>query len=263
MKKMGIGLIGLLFSINVMAQCTKKTDKEFLAIYNNPPYDVAKLEKLSKSCNNAPVEMLLHFAKGEAHLRKGEVEFAYEEYRKARYKYGDISGNQIAMYQSLAEILEEKIEKYAPKTADEITRSMREYRGADLTIEYKIEELPLNFQSDSADIKEGVNLKQAKEIYKVLSSSKYRGKKIRIIGYTDTSGESNHNFELSEKRAISLANYLKRRGVTNEIASSGQGESKPICTKGEPVSKKNYEFECSIKEDKYRSRRVEITIGDN
>ena len=150
-----------------------------------------------------------------------------------------------------------------------ITRSIKNInskgisRGAYLSMEYKIEDLPLNFQSKSFEIREGVNQIQAEEIYKVLSSQKYKGKTIRIIGYTDTTGNPSYNEKLSISRAKSLAKYLKKKGLTNNIEYDGKGESKPICIKGKIISQKNYQFKCSIKEDKYRSRRVNITIGDN
>ena len=263
MKKVGMILIILFFNMNVMAECTTEINKEFLSIQNNPPYNVNRLESIYNACPEAPIEMLLHLAKGDAFERNGEVEFALGEYKKARSKYAEIDDSQISMYNNFLDVLEEKIEKYSPTRANVIERSMTmNSRGAGLTTEYKIEDLPLNFQSDSHEIKKGVNLTQAEEIYKVLSSKKYRGKSIRIMGYTDTSGEPSHNEKLSENRANSLAKYLKRKGLTNKIKYDGKGESKPICAKGEIVRQKNSNFKCSIKEDKYRSRRVDITIGD-
>lgn len=267
MKRVEIGLISLFFSVNVMAQCTDKTNKEFLSIYSNPPYEISKLETIYKSCKEAPVKMLLHLAKGDAFLKDGEVEYAFKEYSDARREYVKIKDEYIEYYKNIGEELEKKKKRYSYKTADEITRSMTtrsmtKSRGAELTTEYLIENLPLNFKSNSFEIKEGVNLKQALEIYKVLKSKKYRGKSIRIIGYTDTSGRSSHNLNLSENRAKSLIKYLKSKGLKNKFIYDGKSESKPICIEGKIISKENYEYECSIKEDKYRSRRVNITIGD-
>ena len=266
MKKIEIGLVGLLFSMNVMAECPSDINKEFLSIYNHPPYDIAKIEAIYNSCKVSPFEMLLYVAKGEKYLRNGEVENASLEYAYAHSKYIEIDDDEIAKYKGVLEDLEEKIEKYTPKTAGKIRgmidKTTNNSRGAGLTTEYTIEKLPLNFQSSFFEIKKGVNMIQAEEIYKVLSSKEYKGKKIRIIGYTDTSGKPDNNKVLSEQRAKALANYLKNRGLTNKIVHSGKGESKPICTEGKIVPQKNYQFKCSIKEDKYRSRRVNITIGD-
>ena len=265
MKKIEIGLVALLFSMNVMAQCTSEINKEFLSIYNNPPYDIDKLETMAKTCQEAPVQMLFHLAKGDVYLLNGEVEYASKEYKQARYQYKNINDSQIEMYRGILEILEKKIERYSPKIADVVTRSLVTRsisRGADLITEYKIEDLPLNFQSNSSEIKKGVNKEQVLEIYKVLSSEKYKRKIIYIMGFTDTSGAESHNRRLSVSRANSLANYLRKKGLTNDIISEGKGESRPICSQGEIVPKKNNEYKCSIKEDKYRSRRVDITIGD-
>ena len=208
--------------------------------------------------------MLLHLAKGDAFEDKNETEYAFHEYAKALSAYGEIVVSKSYIYQHQADYLEKKKKRYAPKTAEAMTRGTIEKvinRGAGLTTQYSIENIPLNFQSDSSKIKKGVNIEQAEEIYKVLSSKKYLKKKIYIMGFTDTSGKYEHNKNLSESRAEALKTYLKDKGLKNDIHAQGIGENKPICAEGKIIHK-GYEYGCSIKEDKHKSRRVTITIGD-
>ena len=54
---------------------------------------------------------------------------------------------------------------------------------------------------------------------------------INVIGFTDSTGSFEHNQELSERRAKSVAQYLSGRGVVrNRIQSNGRGERDPIAS---------------------------------
>ena len=259
-------LLLVFFSGTAMAQCSEELDKEFALTIENSPYDVDRLEKIYKSCQEAPVEMLLHTAKGDRYEANGKMEYAYTEYEKALYAYGNINVSESKPYRGLAKHLKKLKKQYAPKTAKEITRGTIEetiYRGGKMVTEFRIEDLPLNFQSNSSVVDVvGVNHEQVEAIYEALLDKKYNGKVIKIIGFTDTSASASYNQGLSTQRAKALETYLKNKGLKNYISSQGVGESQPICTEGEIVRKKNYEYECSKKENKYRSRRVTISIRD-
>ena len=262
MKKLKIILFLILFTGSAMAQCSKKIDREFIFSFNHPPYDVERLEKIYETCQKPYIKMLIYSAKGDRFEANGEVEFAYYKYIKARSIYAEIQG--VKLYKNWFLLLNKKIKKYAPKTANEITHGAVEKivsRGGKMISEYSIENLPLNFRSDSSvvDVK-GVNHEQVEAIYEALLDKKYKGKVIKIKGFTDTTGSALHNLGLSERRAEALKTYLKSRGLKNYISSQGQGESQPICIEGVLVRKKNHECVCSQKEDKYRSRRVTISI---
>jgi len=261
LKKINIPLLLILFSVYSVAECSTSSERDFISTFEKNPRDINKLEQIYRSCPSAPRKMFLHFAKGDAFEAKNETEYAFHEYAKALSAYGEINvSNNI--YQNQADYLEEQKKKYAPKTAEAMRSGITEKvikRGAGLATEYSIENIPLNFLSDSFEIKKGVNLEQAEEIYTVLSSKKYLKKKIYIMGFTDTSGTPKHNQKLSRNRAEALKTYLQNKGLKNDIHAQGIGEIKPICAKGEIIHK-GYEYSCSIKEDKYKSRRVIITI---
>jgi OOP family OmpA-OmpF porin len=70
---------------------------------------------------------------------------------------------------------------------------------------------------------------------KVATSLKARDdiKSIQVIGHTDSTGASDYNQSLSEKRAMAVADYLKSQGVAAGLLSSkGMGESQPIGDNG-------------------------------
>jgi len=53
--------------------------------------------------------------------------------------------------------------------------------------------------------------------------------RIRIVGHTDNEGSEERNQQLSEQRAVAVANYLMELGIqSNRIETEGRGESEPI-----------------------------------
>lgn len=78
------------------------------------------------------------------------------------------------------------------------------------------------------------------------------GRKISVEGHTDNeqikvSGWKS-NQELSEARAVSVAGFLKKQGVTSSLLSTkGYGETRPIASNATP-------------EGRQKNRRVEIVI---
>lgn len=59
--------------------------------------------------------------------------------------------------------------------------------------------------------------------------NKYPDTDLTIQGHTDSTGPEAYNQTLSEKRALSVANYLKLQGVTAErLTSIGFGETQPV-----------------------------------
>lgn len=71
---------------------------------------------------------------------------------------------------------------------------------------------------------------------------------LRLVGHTDNRGDEEFNQELSRRRALAVADYLKIRGWGNYIRHvSGEGEKRPVAPNG-------------TEEGRQRNRRVEIII---
>ncbi|WP_338223059.1 OmpA family protein [Algoriphagus confluentis] len=71
--------------------------------------------------------------------------------------------------------------------------------------------------------------------------------RIQIIGHTDSDGDENNNQILSEKRAVSVANYLQEKfGITpSRLQTLGKGESEPLnsnSTSAEKAANRRVEF---------------------
>ena len=61
---------------------------------------------------------------------------------------------------------------------------------------------------------------------------------IRIDGYTDNVGDKNHNIQLSDDRAQSVANYLILKGINkNIISSKGFGADHPISSNSTEIGR--------------------------
>jgi len=64
-------------------------------------------------------------------------------------------------------------------------------------------------------------------VVKVLAE--YKSTLVTVSGHTDSSGSSDSNQQLSERRAASVATYLAEKGVQKErLAAIGYGETHPV-----------------------------------
>ena len=71
---------------------------------------------------------------------------------------------------------------------------------------------------------------------------------VRVSGYTDSSGPEEYNLLLSERRAVSVAGYLRSRGIeASRIEQRGYGESNPMADN-------------ATREGRTQNRRVELQI---
>ncbi|WP_109354209.1 OmpA family protein [Sphingorhabdus sp. EL138] len=78
--------------------------------------------------------------------------------------------------------------------------------------------------------------------------SQYEKSYIDVYGHTDSTGTDQYNQSLSERRALSVANFLSNSGVQRaRVETRGFGESQPIATN-------------STEEGRSANRRVELKI---
>jgi len=92
------------------------------------------------------------------------------------------------------------------------------------------------------------------QFYDVLNSvalvlNKYNQSLVDVFGHTDSTGSVAHNQDLSERRALSVAQYLHGRGVDGRrVSVVGYGSSRPIATNATQAGRA-------------QNRRVEIQIA--
>ena len=77
---------------------------------------------------------------------------------------------------------------------------------------------------------------------------KYPNIKIEISGHTSTTGEYNHNVDLSKNRAISVRKFLMLQGISGErLTTAGFGPDRPIALNNtEPNRQLNRRVEVKI-----------------
>ena len=101
------------------------------------------------------------------------------------------------------------------------------------------------FATDSANLRPDLT----RDIKAVAANLiRYPNSTIEVIGHTDNSGSAAYNQDLSQRRAVSVANVLRESGVPNaRLAAYGRGEDQPIASNLTP-------------EGRAANRRVEIII---
>lgn len=263
---MGISLVMVFLTSHVGAACTVKVEKEILQLLKSQNFrDTDKIEKLYEQCNDGFVLMLLSLSKGDRFEDLEQTSKAVREYKVA---LNALDGLDKKIYDAgeLKTYIMAQLDKYSSIKSEQIqrgylgTRGAKGTRGAGLMTKKQLA-IPLNFETNKWTIKKGVNMHQTKEIAKALKSDSYRGKIIYITGYTDTRGKAEYNYKLGEHRARALKKYLKKVGLRNKIILESEGEEVPICLEGIAKEIKDENYICTIKEDYYSSRRVEISIG--
>jgi outer membrane protein OmpA-like peptidoglycan-associated protein len=101
------------------------------------------------------------------------------------------------------------------------------------------------FEVDSAAIKPAFHSTMDKLADVVV---RYGKTTLTVVGHTDSSGTSGYNQRLSERRALSVAQYLESRRVNGmRLATAGKGETQPVASN-------------STESGRQANRRVEIYV---
>ncbi len=102
----------------------------------------------------------------------------------------------------------------------------------------------INFDSDSDHIKD----ESKPTLDKIVSMLRAKADwKMTIEGHTDSTSTPQHNQGLSERRAVSVKNYLQTSGVDgSRLTAIGYGQSKPVADNASPLGRA-------------QNRRVELT----
>lgn len=141
------------------------------------------------------------------------------------------------------------IGRYMDRQEEELRQAMAAQEAASVSRQQDV--LSVTFKSDylfdvdSAILKPGADA----EIDRVAAVlNKYPKTRIRIEGYTDSTGPEQYNQELSERRAQAVKNALITKGVSPErMVTVGLGESNPVAGNETP-------------EGRQLNRRVNVVI---
>ncbi|MGZ5009713.1 MAG: OmpA family protein [Methylobacter sp.] len=83
-----------------------------------------------------------------------------------------------------------------------------------------------HFQRDSAELTPNARI-ILDEVAQSLISDPQKND-IEVQGHASSEGKASHNLKLSQRRAQSVVNYLKSKGVTNRLIAKGYGSSQPV-----------------------------------
>ncbi|RPE13398.1 hypothetical protein EGT74_07695 [Chitinophaga lutea] len=93
-----------------------------------------------------------------------------------------------------------------------------------------------------------LNTALLKELDALVQQIPKDGVQLQLVGHTDDRGEAEYNAELSKRRALAVADYLKLKGKGGSIRHvSGEGENRPVASNNTSAGRQ-------------RNRRVEIII---
>lgn len=141
------------------------------------------------------------------------------------------------------------IGRHMDKQAEELKRDLKgaevERVGEGIKITF---DSGLMFNVDSYQLKADTEANLS-DLSKTLQ--KYDDTNILIEGHTDNNGTNDYNMDLSQRRASSVANYLKDHGVkSGRITTEGYGEDQPAASNETAQGRQN-------------NRRVEVAIYAN
>lgn len=136
------------------------------------------------------------------------------------------------------------------KQAAELRSSLGAGVGVTRVGDYLVVNMPQDvlFAVDSATLRPDLT----RDIRTVASSlMRYPNTRIEVVGHTDNTGSAAYNQDLSQRRAVAVAEVLRSSGVPSaRISAYGRGEDAPIATNLSP-------------EGQAQNRRVEIIIRPN
>lgn len=142
-------------------------------------------------------------------------------------------------------VIGRKMDKQAEEIKNEVPGAKVERVEEGIVVEFNNKIL---FGFDKSDL--GANAKGSlDELVTILN--KYPDTNIEVQGHTDDTGTDSYNQSLSERRAISVANYLRSHNISaSRITTKGFGESAP-------------KYENTTEDGRSMNRRVDFLITAN
>jgi len=139
-------------------------------------------------------------------------------------------------------VIGHQMDKQAQELAYDLPGAVVQRVGEGITVTFP-EGLLFGFDSDQINTAAQDNLRRF-----AASLQKYQNTRTLIVGHTDSEGSADYNMDLSNRRAVSAANFITGEGVDRaRISTAGRGEGEPIATNGSDAGRQ-------------LNRRVEVAI---
>jgi outer membrane protein OmpA-like peptidoglycan-associated protein len=117
----------------------------------------------------------------------------------------------------------------------------RQLEGTGVSVTRVGDRIVLNMPSDITFATDQDSVKS--QFYPTLNSvaivlKKFNQTIVDVYGHTDSTGDERYNYDLSQRRALSVANYLVGQGVdSRRFAVTGFGETRPIADNNAPAGR--------------------------
>jgi outer membrane protein OmpA-like peptidoglycan-associated protein len=122
-------------------------------------------------------------------------------------------------------VIGHKMDKQAKEIENKVPGAKVERVGEGIVVEFS-EKILFGFNQSNLNASASSNLDKLTTILK-----EYPDTDIEIQGHTDSKGTDEYNMTLSEKRAGSVATYLRAKGIaSNRIRTKGYGETAPVAS---------------------------------
>ena len=122
-------------------------------------------------------------------------------------------------------VIGHKMDKQAKEFETKVPGVKVDRVGEGINVEFS-EKILFGFNQSSLNASASSNLDKLALVLK-----EYPDTDIEIQGHTDSKGADDYNMTLSEKRASSVATYLKAKGIaSSRIRTKGYGETAPVAT---------------------------------
>jgi outer membrane protein OmpA-like peptidoglycan-associated protein len=139
-------------------------------------------------------------------------------------------------------IIGHQMDKQAQELAYDLPGATVQRIGEGIAVTFP-EGLLFEFDSDQIGSAAGDNLRKL-----AASLKKYPNTRTLIVGHTDAVGSTTYNMDLSNRRALSAANFITGEGIDGaRISTAGRGETEPIATN-------------DTDDGRRQNRRIEIAI---
>jgi outer membrane protein OmpA-like peptidoglycan-associated protein len=142
-------------------------------------------------------------------------------------------------------VIGHQMDKQAQELAYDLPGATVQRIGEGITVTFP-DGLLFAFDSDQLGSTASDNLRKL-----AASLQKYPNTRTLIVGHTDSDGSAQYNMDLSNRRALSAANFITGEGIDRaRISTAGRGEREPIATNDSDDGRR-------------QNRRVEIAIYTN
>ncbi|GAB3682176.1 OmpA family protein [Salinisphaera aquimarina] len=166
---------------------------------------------------------------------------------------GDKSGTNAAIGAAIGAIAGGGTGRYMDNQQKELNTQLEAEQARDVLDITRLDgdALKIGVASDASFAVDSSTLSQSAQttFNKIASVLKdYDKTAIHVVGHTDSTGSEQHNLQLSQQRAQSVAQFLTGRGVNSQrVLTWGRGESEPIASNDTDVGRAE-------------NRRVDIVI---